>query len=135
MDRLKFRSQVIRFLFVGGAATALHYSVMILVIQLQIARPVGASSIGFLVGAIFNYLANRHFTFRSARQHREAFPRFALVATTGLVINATIIWLVHDFLSINYLFGQVIATFGTLIWNYTLNHMWTFASSAHRAQP
>ncbi|WP_083200390.1 GtrA family protein [Thauera phenolivorans] len=133
MARLKLGSQAIRFLCVGGAATALHYLVMILVVQLQIARPVGASSVGFLVGAIFNYLANRHFTFRSTKRHREAFPRFALVATSGLAINASIVWLIHDLMSMHYLLGQVIATLGTLVWNYTLNRMWTFASSAHKA--
>lgn len=119
-----------RFLLVGGAATALHYLVLIVVVQLEFAEPVGASSLGFGVGALFNYVANRRFTFRSGRPHREALPRFTLVAVSGFAINAFILWISHDVISLHYILGQTIATLGTLSWNYTLNRMWTFAFPA-----
>ena len=124
---MTIHKQFIRFLLVGGIATALHYAILILLVQTGLARAVVASSIGFAASAVLNYSLNRHVTFRSSRPHAQAAPRFVLVACTGLGINAALLWLLHGPGSQHYLIAQVLATLGTIVWNFALNRLWTFA--------
>lgn len=124
---MKLSEQFIRFLFVGGSATILHYAILIALVQSGFAGPVVASSIGFAISALFNYALNRQFTFRSANPHSRAFPRFVTVALTGLAINATLLWIFVKTGLLHYLVAQMLATVGTLLWNFFINKFWTFS--------
>ena len=124
---MNLRRQFTRFLLVGGLATACHYLILVVLVQTGLTQPLTASNTGFALSAVLNYLLNRRFTFASQRPHREAAPRFALVAATGLAINAGLFWLVHNLGGQNYLLAQVAATIGTICWNFALNRIWTFA--------
>jgi putative flippase GtrA len=127
--------QFVRFLMVGGACTAFHYLVLIGLVHLGWAA-VPASSLGFSLSAVLNYALNRRLTFRSDAAHRRAVPRFALVALSGLALNAALLGLLHDGLGWHYLLAQVFATVGTLVWNFTLNRVWTFSTlTAGNAPP
>ena len=57
--------QFLRFLLVGGIATAVHYAVMIGLHSGLGMSAVGASAIGFVVSAVFNFAASYRYTFRS----------------------------------------------------------------------
>ena len=129
-------SQFARFSAVGGIATGIQYAVLVLLVQTGIADAVSASSAGFVLSALANYALNRRFTFRSLQPHADALPRFVLVATAGLVINAALVWCFHVAVALHYLAAQVLATLGTLVWNFALNRAWTFpVSSAPRHTP
>ncbi len=128
------RAQILRFLLVGGLATLIHYSILILLVQTKTFEPVIASNIGFSISAFFNYILNRKHTFRSTRRHDAALPRFAIVATTGLMINTFLLWLISTVLGLHYLIAQVIATGTTLIWNFWLNRVWTFGTDEKQPQ-
>jgi putative flippase GtrA len=119
--------QFIRFAIVGGVATGIQYAILIALVQGALAGPVAASSVGFAVSAIINYALNRSITFRSSQAHAEALPKFAIVAVLGLAVNASLIWLFHIPVGLHYLLAQVLATGGTLLWNFTLNRIWTFS--------
>jgi putative flippase GtrA len=125
---MRIVEQLMRFLMVGGAATALQYVILVALVQLELTGAVAASNIGFAISAVLNYAANRTFTFRSERRHIEALPRFAAVALGGLAVNATLMWLCHRVAGLHYLVAQVLATCATLLWNFTLNRLWTFSA-------
>jgi len=123
---MKTTSEFIRFIIIGGTATALHYLILIALVQTGTADTVVASSIGFSISAVLNYLLNRSLTFRSSARHIDAFPKFLLVAITGLLINGSIIWLLLTTELVHYLLAQIVATLTTLIWNFLLNKLCTF---------
>ena len=126
---MKLSEQFVRFVFVGGVATVLHYAILIALVQSGLAQPVAASTIGFAISALSNYALNRHFTFQSTSPHSQALARFMTVAITGLAINAALLW---SFLNIhlpNYVFAQMLATVGTLLWNFIMHKIWTFPVS------
>ncbi|MBS0172538.1 MAG: GtrA family protein [Nitrospira sp.] len=125
---MNLRSQFSRFLFVGGFATALQYVILISLVQGWGVDAVAASTAGFLVSAIFNYVLNRRFTFISEVAHARAFPRFIAVAVGGLAINAAVVWLLVDTAGLHYLLAQVIATLIALVWNFVCNRIWTFSA-------
>lgn len=125
---MNLHSQFGRFLFVGGFATAVHYVILIFLVNGWGADAVAGSTAGFIVSATFNYLLNRRFTFNSEREHSTAFPRFIAVALGGLAINATVVWLLGSVAGFHYLFAQVVATLMALSWNFVCNRIWTFGS-------
>jgi putative flippase GtrA len=114
-----------RFLLVGGLATGLHYLITALLHGVAGWPMVTASGTGFVLSAIGNYALNARFTFRSARSHRSAFPRFAATASAGLLINTLLLSGLLA-LGLHAVLAQLLTTLGTLIWNYVVNALWTF---------
>jgi putative flippase GtrA len=119
----------VRFAGVGVIGTLAHYVTLVLLVEIFGAGPVTASSSGYLVGALINYLLNYFYTFRSNRRHIEALPRFYLVAAVGFVFNGTIMFLLVRLLNVNYLVAQIVATTIVLVWNFIANKIWTFTEA------
>ena len=119
--------QFLSFCVMGAAATAVHYVILIVMVQAGIAGVVAASTYGFVAGAIVSYALNRQFTFRSERPHAHALPRFFLVASFGVGVNAAVLWIFHAAAGMHYLTAQLLATGAALLWNFAANRAWTFA--------
>ena len=115
------------FAGIGAIGTVGHYTTLIVLVQFWRVDPVFASSLGFVVGAIINYILNYHFTFNSDKQHSEAFTKFLIVAIIGAGINGGIMYAGVENTRINYLIVQIFATGAVLLWNFALNKAWTFA--------
>lgn len=123
---LALGNKFVRFLIVGGVATFIQYSALIWMVERWHWNAVVASSLGYFLSAIANYLLNYYFTFRSDNWHRVAVTRFALVAAAGFILNALVMELLAEKLHVPYVFSQILATVGTLIWNYWANSKWSF---------
>lgn len=121
--------QFSRFAVVGAIGTAAHYALFLTLVAGWGTDPVAASTVGALLGALVNYVLNRHYTFRSARRHREALPRFFSVAGVGLMFNSGLMLILVEGLGMHYLSSQVIATLGMLLLNFTVNRNWTFGKA------
>lgn len=113
------------FLLVGGFATGLQYAIMALLMELAAVPALTASNIGFAISAVANYLLNARLTFRSERSHAATLPRFAITAALGLAINSLLLSLLIA-AGLHPAPAQILTTAGVLIWNYTLNALWTF---------
>ena len=112
-----------RFLVVGGIATAVHYAVAALLLNLGGWPAVWASATGFVVSAFANYALNARFTFGVRGDHGNHLPRYAAVASLGWTLNALGMWALlraglHPYLA------QPIVTVGVLFVNFTLNALW-----------
>ena len=79
--------QFVLFALVGGIGTAVHYSVLIALVELVAARPALAYVAGATCGAVTNYFLNRTHTFKSRRAHAQAATAFALIVVLGIVLN------------------------------------------------
>jgi putative flippase GtrA len=113
-------------------ATALQYAVLLLTVQWLHWDPVLGSSLGYLISAGLNYLLNYHFTFRSARAHLAAIPRFALITGAGFLLNGLMMLLLVRTLQVPYLAAQLVATAAVLGWNFLGSALWTFAEPGGR---
>jgi putative flippase GtrA len=118
--------QVMTFLMVGSVATALQYAILVLLVESAGWKAATASAAGFAISAVVNYTLNRKLTFASDTAHAVSAPRFATVAGTGLGINWGAMKLLTEVLGIHYLLAQVLATSGTLVWNFVGNKCWAF---------
>jgi putative flippase GtrA len=122
--RIAIARQFLAFATVGACGTVTHYATLIAGVSLG-TDPLVASALGWTFGAVVNYSLNYRFTFRSGLSHREAAPRFAVVAATGLVLN-TLLMAVGLRLGLYYLVAQVVATGLVLCCNFLLSRVWAF---------
>lgn len=122
-------TRFLAFAVVGGIATALHYAILLLAVEVLGWPAVISSAVGFCTAVTVNYGLNYRYTFASRAPHVETASRFLLVATCGLGINTgTMALLVHG-LGFHYLPSQVAATALTLAWNFSVHHFWTFGTA------
>jgi len=120
-------AQFLMFAGIGAIGTIGHYTTLIVLVQFWMVDPVVASSFGFIVGAVINYILNYQFTFQSDKRHSEAITKFFIVATIGAGINGFIMYIGVENTNINYMLVQIFATGIVLLWNFIVNKLWTFA--------
>ena len=116
---------LLTFLMVGGLATGLQYAIMALLMALAGMPALAATNTGFAISAVANYWLNAKLTFRSERSHASTLPRFAVTAALGLGINSLLLSQLVS-AGLHPAPAQILTTAGVLIWNYTLNALWTF---------
>jgi putative flippase GtrA len=121
------------YALVGAVGTAVHYAVFVALLHGGVAV-LGASTVGYLFGAVVNYVLNYKLTFRSTRTHREAALRFFTVAAFGLVLNVVIVALVM-LASPPPIVAQLVATGVCLLATYGLNSVWSFGRAPETAPP
>jgi putative flippase GtrA len=117
-----------RYLLVGVLATALHYTVLVAVVERLHGTPALGAGLGALAGAVLAYFGNRRFTFSDTRAgHAQALTRFMLVAVLLALGHALIVWCGSTLLGLHYLLSQVIASGVAFICGFKLNKSWSFA--------
>ena len=144
MKRNNFFLTFIRYGNSGGLATAVHFSVLIALLEYQLTTPLHASMIGAGCGFLVNYHIQFHWTFKVNGSHKRYFIRYLLVSATMFGLNAFIFWLVTGpelFAllktipypkgipqpeNIRYWYAQVIATGVVFFCNFLVNRFYTF---------
>ncbi len=118
------------FALVGVVATLLHYTVLILLVEIAHWLPVPATLCGYVAGGVVSYVLNRRHTFESDRPHEEATWRFALVAFIGFCLTYGFMHLFVDRLGAPYLPAQMATTGIVFFWSFLANRLWTFGAGA-----
>ena len=112
----------------GGIATAVHYVVLLIGVEVFAFNAVPMAAIGALCGALVSYLVNRNLTFSGTSiRHLRAISRFMLIAIFGAALNGCMVWAGVFLLTWHYLEAQAVATIVVLGLTYRLNRSWTFA--------
>lgn len=117
-----------RFGMAGAVGTLAHYALLLGLVEGFGASAMAGTAAGSLLGALVNYVLSRRLVFASVRRHREALPRFLLVAASSLLLNAMLMFAMVETFGWHYLPSQVLTTALLLLWNYVANARWTFSS-------
>jgi len=123
---LRLLRQFFSFAGVGLCGTALHYAVLIALVNLARLDPLVGSAAGAVAGALFNYRMNYTFTFKSRQKHRVAMTRFFILVTIGLFLNIAFMAIGLEILHLHYLLAQAVATVLVLFWNFGWSRFWAF---------
>lgn len=116
------------YFLAGGIATAVHYAVLIVLVEVAGLSAGASAAIGALVGAAVAYFVNRRITFSgTAALHLQAIPRFLAVAFAGAALNGGLVWIGVQLLAWHYLVAQAAATLMVLGLTYRINRSWTFS--------
>jgi len=126
---MKTSKQFLIFTAIGAVGTGGHYVTLILLVQLMHIAPVPATTAGFAVGALINYILNYRITFNSNKRHREALTKFLIVASIGAATNAGIMLVGRHFFDVHYMVIQLLATTIVMVFNFTASKHWTFSEN------
>lgn len=120
-----YTNQFARFCLVGSLGTVVHYSALVSIVHFR-GKPMIGSIVGFVLGAMVNYVLNYHYTFKSVQRYPVTFAKFLTIACAGLILNTLIMGLLTGLLDMHYFLSQLLATAGVVLWNFTANLRWTF---------
>ncbi len=125
---LEKHAEKIRFAIVGGANTALDFALLFLFTNIGINKFV-ANYLSTGISLIFSFFVNKSFTFKNKSENaKKQFVLFLVVTIAGLwLLQPLIIWITTSILdvyisneNITLFIAKLIATVGSLIWNYLL---------------
>jgi len=121
----------VRFTVVGGATAAIHYGLLATGVEILGLGSTLASSIGFIICVIFNYVMHYSWTFATAGQtpsppHDRTLTRYLLMIGCGFCINGGVMYLGVHSLHWHYLLVQLAAAIAVIVWNFTLSNAWVF---------
>jgi len=120
------------YVFVGLAATVVHYAVLIALKESGLLSSVPATLSGYLAGGVISYRLNRSHAFKSDRPHHEALWRFVIVAAIGFVVTGLLMAVLHEYWGLHYLLVQVLATGSAMLWSFAANKFWTFKPARNK---
>jgi putative flippase GtrA len=109
-------------------ATAVDYSMMIIMVSVVGLTAVEGTVIGAATGASVNFTMGRYFTFRAShgRAEGQAF-RYVLVSAASLGWNALGEHLLAVVLGLHYVIARLITgTLVSFLWNYPLQRYFVF---------
>ena len=124
----------LRFVGVGGAATACQYLVLALLVELLDTRAAIASCIGYGAGAAVSYVMNRLWTFKTDLTHAQNLPRFVVMIGIGFLLSFVVMRALVDVAGMNYLLAQALTTGIVMVSNYLLAASWVFIVSGEREE-
>lgn len=121
-------AEIMRFLFVGGLAFVVDFSVLSFTAEhiFYVGHGWGlylATALGFLAGVVVNYVLSILFVFRNARTDSSyrtynAFLIFVGLGFIGLLLTEVGMYLGVGILAINYQVAKILVTGIVLFWNY-----------------
>jgi len=129
--------QILKFCIVGGTSAVINFSVYYTFTHLGVWYVVSAAW-AYAVAAIFNFIANKFWTFRSNHRGRVALRqlhKFFIVNLSGLLLNTLLIYLFTDLVGWDYRLSWVGATGLVTFWNFGFNRSWTFRHAQLPAKP
>jgi len=123
------QTRFIRFLGIGGVATAAQFILLFIFIELFSWPKVASSALAYALASVLNYLLNYYLTFGAQGKHRETFSKFIVVVALGLALN-TLIFDICLRIGFHYILAQITATGITTISNYLLHKLWIYRKPA-----
>lgn len=116
----KLIQQLIKFGFVGGAATIIDYGVMVFLTEAAGINYLVSSGISFTVSVIFNYVLSVKWVFDVGEDRSKAqeFSVFIILSLIGLGLNQLLMWITVSKMGIFYMLAKVIATAIVMIYNF-----------------
>ena len=118
--------QFVKFGIVGVSNTVLAFAIYTVLLKVFGVWYLGASAIGFAVGAVNGFLLNRRWTFAGHVGDSLTPVRWGVVQGCGLALNETLLYLFVDGAGVEKLLGQAFATMIVTVVTFFVNRAWTF---------
>ena len=114
-----------RYVAVGAVATAVHYAVLVLAVEVAGWPAVVGSGLGAVVGAQVAFFGNRRFTFGHRGAVGPAWLKFQGTAVLGALFGMAVV-AAGVRADLHYLLAQVVATVATVVLTFAINRAWAF---------
>ena len=124
--------QLMRFGFVGGAATLIHFMVALGISALY-AHILWANAVGFIVAFLVSFFGHRHYTFAVGNVPAgDSFWRFTTVAVGGFFFSDGLLAALLKATSLPEPAALALALATTAGLNFLVSRYWVFHAGARR---
>ena len=118
--------QFARYFVVGSLAAGIHLFVLSVLIELAAVNPSVASSVGFVLACLFNYILQHYWVFDAIGSIKVFFPRYVLITSITFCLNLVLFYVFHEVMGLWYVTSQVLAIGLVFVVNFFLNRVYTF---------
>jgi putative flippase GtrA len=120
--------KLVKFALVGFGCMLLDFSMTYFLKEIVKLNKYVSNSISFAIAVFVSYYLNRNWTFHNTSANvTEQFIRFLAVATIGLILNNLTTYFFTEKRSYNFYFSKILATALVVLWNFSMNILFTFA--------
>lgn len=116
----------IKFILVGGVGTIINLIVFYCLVKYLALWYIFSAVVSFFVAVTSNYFLNKQWTF--ANLVKASYLKFVFISLSGLVFNIIILFLLVEYLKMNYFFAQLIAIGIAALWNFYNSQKYVFKS-------
>lgn len=118
------------FVAVGCAAAAVHFGMVVMLVELLHVQPLAANVAGWLVAFVVSFLGQWQLTFASrGTPWRHALPRYFLLSLGGFAGNEVAYAVLLRFTPLPYQLALVIVLLAVAAITYLLGSRWVFRRS------
>lgn len=121
--------QAARFAAVGGAATATHLCVGLLLAENLHLAPFWANLCAFATAVLVSYFGNLIWTFGMASEGLGPLPRFVTLALCGLAANQAIVFAAVNLAGWSYRVALAIVLLVVPVLTYLASRQWVFRAA------
>ncbi len=111
------KSQIVRFLIVGGFTTLLNYAIFAALFFLGLNYLV-ASATGYVTGFLIGFILFRQFTFRSESSWKKQLPMQVVVYGISLLLNLGTLWVLAEAIGLSPLLANLAAIGVSTVTNF-----------------
>jgi putative flippase GtrA len=120
--------KAIKFGLVGFSGLLIDFGITYLLKEKLNSNKYLANASGFCTAVVSNFMLNKIWTFDDKSQaYIPQFLAFAMVALGGLLINQTILYLLHEKIKLNFYLAKLLAIGVVTIWNFGLSNFLVFS--------
>lgn len=120
------KGQMLRYAVVGGTGAIVDLGALYILTEFFHLYYLWSTTLSFIVSALLNFYFNRRWTFKSSGNTKKQLLIFSFVATSGVVLNGFIMYILVDWLKIYYMLAKVFSVGIVTIWNFLWNKYFTF---------
>lgn len=119
-DTTNWTIQLFRYVFVGGFAFIVDYSLLFLLTESLGIYYILSATISFIAGLIINYIISTQWIFKKSRLSNTAieFIVYGIIGVIGLLLNDLILYLFTDIMHNHYMISKLIAAALVMGWNF-----------------
>ena len=122
--------QPIRFVMVGGTAAAVHFSVVLILVELFFSHPLIANLIAFCIAFCVSFSGQRLFTFSNTNKSiKQSLLPYLLISVTSFICNEILLSIGIYIFKIPYQIALIIVLILVAVGTYFSSKHWTFAKT------
>ncbi|MFL0195027.1 GtrA family protein [Clostridium sp. WILCCON 0269] len=120
------KEEFIKYAISGTINTLITLTIYNVLIRIGVNYMV-SNVIGYFIGIVSGFILDKVWVFKSDKKVFNLFAKFIIVNITSIVFSSIILFTLVNYICIDNILAQLIATISTGIFNYTMNKLWTFS--------
>lgn len=124
-----------KYSFVGFSTFLIDFALLFLLTDILKLHYLWAAGSAFLFATSINYIVNRRLVFKGTTRSRSAgYVYFLLIASGGLLIVTSGMYLLVEVLGLYYLLARILVSLLTGVWSYPMNLFLNFKVAGKYAE-